>query len=616
MTRSHRPGRRVVRCAAILLTVTAASGGSVFAQWMLNPVWSDVTPGRVTVEPWGVESGTAGGVVLVTEDRWIRVRDAAGTVVTAARSGLREPVGVLHEGPHHALLIPPGPGGFPLVRVDLFGSSIRRVGRPASGNTVIPADARSVVVDGESLIYSVSPSGLVTHASAAGGILWSRRLPARPTAVTEHRGAVYVALNDGRLFQFDGTGTGEEVLRMAGPIRAMAGTPSRSPALVTLDREGTLTLVDVGGDRGEPANVRWEVTAVSAGEEISSGRVDGPPTEAAQVHVAPGRGASESWYAVVTRPGGGAVVIDAGGDVQGELVLPDAAIDEVITGRMPSGGFLVVSQARLMLASPAGTILDQVELRGAPERATWIAAVNQLIVTYPDWSIDAWEVASSLDVVPPLPPPSARSTESRRRAVHSGTAGSLTARAEAVLAGTSRSERSDLLADLVDQRRRAVLFDRVGEARDILRRLVREPWRSAVVQDGSASGSRRIDFPGIRRDAVAELGRYMDRSSRDVLTDVVRHDPDYYVVATALRAFASYGVDEAGVTGFAVARFRSADERGRQVLAPAMIDLLELSSVDQRHPHAAEAALDLLIESNLARDIRRRAATIARERLH
>jgi len=104
----------------------------------------------------------------------------------------------------------------------------------------------------------------------------------------------------------------------------------------------------------------------------------------------------------------------------------------------------------------------------------------------------------------------------------------------------------------------------------------------------------------------------MDHTSRGVLTDAVRYDPDYQVVAEALRAFAGYGVDDTGVTEHAVARFRGADDRGRAVLGPAMIELLELTSAAQRHPAAAEAALDLLIESNLSRDIRRRAATIGR----
>ncbi len=591
---------RMLQFATVVIVFLSGPIQLLPAQWVLTPLWSDVTPGRITVEPWGTMSrpnaseAPDAGIVIATEDRWIRRRNAAGDVAAAARIGLRRSAGVLHEAPHHALLIPDRSGSAPFVRIDHAGGALQTVGHPVAHNAVIPEDARFVAVDGESLIYSVSASGLITHASASSGILWQRRLPVAPTAVAEYRGAVYVALTDGRIFRFDGNGTGIELLRLGAPAVAMRGVATASAKLVVLDRTGAVTLIDIADDQSNGASVRWR-TAVSLEEDL------GTPF----LEVAPPQEPSESWYAVVARPAGGITVVNSEGALLGSSILDGAAIDDVLAERLPSGGFLVVSEAQLILVSASGSVMSHVALRGIPRWTTWISATNQLIVAYADWRIEAWTVAPALDEVQPVRPRWSAPPPPARRAVNAIRSGALTARAEAVLAGTARAERRALIEEIVDQRRRAVLFDRVGEARTILRRLVREPLETAA---------ERRDFPEIRRMAAAELGRYMDRTSRSVLTEVVRYDPDYEVVATALRAFAAYGVDETGITEYAVARFQGADDRGRSVMGSALIELLELTSAARRHPAAIEAALDLLIESNLSRDIRRRAATIARER--
>ncbi|MEX2444816.1 MAG: hypothetical protein WD492_14530 [Alkalispirochaeta sp.] len=609
--RYSRRGAPMRSIVVLLIAVSVvAPAVPVFAQWRLTPVWADVTPGRVTVEPWGVGSGENATVAVVTEDRRIRVRDPQGSVVATARTGVRTAVGVLHEGANHSLLIPARPRGasgshdVPLVRIDLSGSTLQVVGQPATVETVIPGDARFVMVDGESLIYSVSATGMVTHAAAAGGILWQRRVPATPTAALAYRGAVYVALEDGRVFRFDGNGTGIELFRMSAPVVAMEGIGTSSSALLALDQDGVLSLVDVSGDGIDAAGIRWRTPVDASGSTGESAA--GTP----HLAVTPPRGQSEWWYAVVARRQGGVTVVTSDGVRREEPNLRDVAIDDVLTGRVPSGGYLVVAESNLLLVSSSGTILDEVELRRNPAGATWIDAVCRLIVTYRDWTIEAWEVAPALEESRPPEREWSSPEPARRRAVNVFAPGALTARAEAVLAGTSRSERNALLSEMRGQRRRAVLSDRVGEARSILRRLVREALETPDMRGGHV----RNDFPGIRRAAVEELGYYMDRTSREVLAGVVRHDPDHQVVATALRAFARYGVDEVGVTQYAVARFRRADDRGREVLAPAMIELLELTSAVQRHPAVADEALDLLIESNMSREIRRRAVTIARER--
>ncbi len=184
--------RRIIYYAAIVVIVIIMASGPVQAlpaQWVLTPLWSDVTPGRVTVEPWEAVSGTAdesaAGMLIATEDRWIRRRNAAGDVTAAVRSGLREPAGLLREGSHQALLIPNRAGSASFVRIDHAAGGVQTVGQPVGHSSAIPRDARFAVIDGESLIYSVSASGRITHASASGGILWQRRLPATPTAAEE-----------------------------------------------------------------------------------------------------------------------------------------------------------------------------------------------------------------------------------------------------------------------------------------------------------------------------------------------------------------------------------------------------------------------------------------------
>lgn len=620
--RRRSPRRRSDRWAVVIAVMVAAIGGQgypVAAQWTVTPAWSDVTPGRVTVEPWGVSPGEDTLIAVVTEDRRLRLRDSRGAVVAATRTGLREPIGVLREGSDYSLLIPPRSNGAPMVRVDLFGASPRVVGQPRSVDSVIAGEARFIVADGESLIYTVSATGLVTHASTAGGVLWRRRLPTAPTAVVAYRGAVYVALADGRLFRFDGNGTGVELVRFGAPVVAMQGVGTVAPALLTVDGDGALTLLTIAEEGSDSVSVQWRVPvgADRAAEPASAARTSLNVTEtparqdrSARIAVTPPRGRSESWYAAVTDPAGAVAVVDSTGDVRAVPLPAETSIDMVRTGRIPSGGFFVVSGRQLLLLSDTGVILDEVELSDDPATATWIDGIGQLILTYGDWSIEAWAVAAG--PVEPLPLVSEWSppVPGGQRHGNAVSPGALSARAEAVFRGTSRSERSALLSEIQGQRRRAVLFDRVGEARSILRRLVRETLESPQVDEGRV----RNDFPGIRRAAVEELGRYLDRTSREVLTDVVRHDPDAQVVAAALHAFARFGIDEAGITAHAVERFRRSDDRDRTALAPAMIEFLELTSATQRYPAAAEEALDLLIESNLSRDIRRRAATIERAR--
>lgn len=626
------PRRRSRSWAVAIAVIVAAAGGQVSpaaAQWTVTPAWSDVTPGRVTVEPWGLGSGEDALIAVVTEDRRLRLRNSQGMVVATTRTGLREPTGALREGSDYALLIPPRSSGAPVVRVDLFGASPRVVGQPLSVDSVVAGDARFIVTDGESLIYTVSATGLVTHASSAGGVLWQRRLPTAPTAVVAYRGAVYVALADGRLFRFDGNGTGIELTRLGAPVVAMEGVGTISPALLTVDSAGTLTLLNIAEEGSDEVSVQWRVPmgadlasgpapagGVSEGavptERASRDLAESPARHAPSVHVAvtPPRGRSEAWSAAVAHPTGGVSVVDSTGDVRAAPLPADGSIDMVRTGRVPSGGFLIVSGRQLLLLSEAGAILDEVELSHVPATATWIDGVGQLILTYRDWSLEAWTVeAGPVDPLPLLREWS-RPAPRGQRHQNDVSPGALRARAEAVFQGTSRNERSALLSEIQGQRRRAVLFDRVGEARSILRRLVREVLESPQVDEGRV----RNDFPEIRRAAVEELGRYLDRTSREVLTDVVRHDPDAQVVAAALFGFARFGIDEAGITAHAVDRFRRADDRDRTVLAPAMIELLEFASGTQRYPVAAEEALDLLIESNLSRDIRRRAATIERAR--
>lgn len=619
---SRSPRRRSGSWAVVIAVVVAAIGGQgypVAAQWTVTPVWSDVTPGRVTVEPWGVSPGEDTLIVVVTEDRRLRLRDSRGAVVAATRTGLREPTGALREGSDYALLIPPRSSGTPMVRVDLFGASPRVVGQPLSVNSVIAGEARFIVTDGESLIYTVSATGMVTHASTAGGVLWQRRLTAAPTAVAAYRGAVYVALADGRLFRFDGNGTGIELAHLGAPVVAMEGVETVAPALLTFDSDGNVTLLSITEEGSDAVSVQWRVPvgADRASEPASAARTSPNVTEtpahqdrSARIAVTPPRGRSKSWYAAVTDPAGAVAVVDSTGDVRAVPLPAEASIDMVCTGRIPSGGFLVVSGRQLLLLSDRGVILDDVELSHDPATATWIDGIGQLILTYGDWSIEAWTVAAG--PVEPLPLVSEWSPPVPRGQRHGNAVfpGALSARAEAVFRGTSRSGRASLLSEIQGQRRRAVLFDRVGEARSILRRLVRETLESPQVDEGRV----RNDFPGIRRAAVEELGRYLDRTSREVLTDVVRHDPDAQVVAAALHAFARFGIDEAGITAHAVDRFRRADDRDRAALAPAMIEFLEFTSATLRYPAAAEEALDLLIESNLSRDVRRRAATIERAR--
>jgi hypothetical protein len=440
---------------------------------------------------------------------------------------------------------------------------------------------------------------MVGHASTVSGLLWERRLPAHPTAIAGIAGSVFVATRDRRLFRFDGTGSGEEVLRTDGVVIAMNGT---NETLILMDDGGDLSRVSAASTpTGTPRfRLEWTISIGEPGETLRF-----PPLSVA------GREVGDTMVLAPSRDGG-VTAIDDTGQILWRVRFPGNPITALVDGADTNVIFLLDAERRLVAIDRGGTIRTVLQLASAPTSVSWVAGAQQLILTYPDWRIEAFELVGppGFDTAggPGAPRSFSPSRSSSASSPSPGAGGALRARADVVLAGTSREDRLALLETLRSQRSRGGLFGRVGEARDILGELMLEAFRAPTM----GAGRVRNDFPDVRRAAAVELTQYMDRPSRTLLRDAIRLDPSYPSVAAALAGFARYGVDDLSVLESANARFRTASASDRAILAPGMVAILEETAMAELEPRVAAETVSLLVQSNVSRELRGRAARVAR----
>jgi len=582
-----KPALLTAACLTLASMLPSAGTGVLMAQDHLELRWEGVTPGAVTLPAWGVEHDGTWLVALATEDRLVRLYGPDGVVVASATTAVRRPAGRLTESPSRWLVLPSPGTGSPVVRLDASGGGVRGVGTNVSVDRLILPGARFVEIDGQGLVYSITASGSIGQASTVGGLLWQRPLPSPPVTALEQDGAVIVAVTDGRFLRFAADGTGDVAFRWPrAPVAVFSASDGRG-GLFVLDDAGLLSRVAADG------TVIWSV---------ESG-YDGDRGPAPIVSAAAGTGETR---AVIPIADGGVAAFDDRGRRRWTLRVPGTPIVSVAASER--GRLLVLDgDNRLLVVDDDGSVRATLQLGRPPAAVSWVAGAGLAIVTYADWTIQAFALVGTGDDGGEGDSPMRRSGSTG--APHSGgTGGALRARADAVLAGASRSDRTALVETLVSQRHRAVLYDRVGEARAILGDLLQEAYREPAVRGGRVVN----DFPEIRRAAAAELGQYMDRSSRHLLAQAVRLDPDPAVAAVALRAFARYGVDDAGALAAAVGRFRGAADVERRTLAPSIIAVVEDTSIRWTNPEVAQAAVELLARADLSREVRARAAEALR----
>jgi hypothetical protein len=583
-------------CATVAVPYLAAQASPDVSndQLRLELVWDGVTAGAVTLPPWGVGVGEDSRIVIATEDRHVRVVDPTGAEVARTRTGVRRPQAVLDEGSDRFLMVPEAATGRPMVRLHWTGRTLRTVGSLVPTDVLLSEESQDLYLDGGGLVYGVSPRGMVGHGSTVSGLLWDRRLPAQPRAGAVLNGSLHVATRDQRLFRFDTTGTGREVLRTDVVVAAMGGSDGR---LVLIDEEGNLSLVTTPSAPEAPRDYRLEWT-VAVGEPDETIRFD--------PMVVMGSDGVEPMILAPSRDGG-VTAVDTAGRILWRVRFPGNPIESLADGSGTMLVFLLDSEERLVAVDRGGAIRTVLQIDGEPTHLSWVAGAGQLVVTYPDWRIESFGLATPSGVDPlrgsgisrPAAPPATTPEEQ---------GGALRARADGVLAGNSRAERLALIETLASQRSRGALFGRVGEAQEILGEVMLEAFRAPTM----GAGRVRNDFPAVRRAAAIELTAYMDRRSRALLSEAIRLDPYYPTVAAALEGFARYGVDDRSVLETANARFRTASAADRGILAPAMVSILEQTAVVELQPRVASETVSLLVQSNVSRELRARAARIGR----
>jgi hypothetical protein len=591
------------------LAILAGPALNVLAQELSRPdnrlrlelAWDGVTAGAVTLPPWGVGTGEDARIAIATEDRHVRFVDAAGVEVSRTRIGMRQPRGILREGGDRFLIVPEATTAQSVVRLHWTGRDLRSVGDLVTAGALLSEGSRDLYLDGGGLVYGVSPRGMVGHASTVSGLLWERRLPAHPTAGAVLAGNLYLATRDRRLFRFDESGTGEEVVRTDELVLAMGSGAAEK--LVLVDGEGDLSLLTVPSNPGTPSNpagqpgarFEWTISMGEPGETIRFAPAFVAGVEGGQTMIlAPSRD-------------GGVTAVDDAGRTLWRVRFPGNAITTLVDGAGTDVIFLLDSERRLVAVDRRGTVRTVLQLESTPTHVSWAAGARQLVVAYPDWRIEAFVLVAATETRP-APPPAATPAPGTGSTSGPVSGGALRARADVVLAGNSRAERLDLVETLASQRSRRVLFGRVGEAREILGEVMLETFRSATM----GAGRVRNDFPDVRRVAATELTAYMDRRSRTLLGETVRLDPYYPAVAAALEGFARYGVDDRSVLETVNARFRTATAADRAILAPAMVAILEQTALIDLEPRVTAETVTLLVQSNVSRELRARAARVRR----
>lgn len=585
------------RLTVVVLVGVYAGVVGLSAQARLELRWDGVTSGAVVADPMGLHTRDGGRLLVLTEDRQARLYTAAGNPAGGARTGLRRVAGWL-ETPG-AMLLVPVPG-----RSDALQWLAHADGRLAGGGRLVSVDralvpdARFVQMDGEGLLYSLDADGMVAHASLVGGVLWERSLPGRPVAALPSGGRVIVPLSSGRVMILDGAGRGRELVDLQTPLTDGVAD-SRDPRLVLRGNDGrVMGLALPSGAVEEPRRpeelVRWTRLAEPA---------DRDPVPDMAIHAS-----GSEWQVIYPERDGGVAALDWRGRVVWERRVPGSPIERIVSLAPAPYVALVDRDARIVVLGGDGRLSSTVQLRSRPARVVWSSRTGQLVVTYADWGIEVYDLRFSEAEQRSLP-------STQEGGPGAGTAvppqpdpfGALRARADAVLAGSSRAERVDLLDSLRSQRERAVLFGRVGEASSILAEMLSEAYRAPQLRTGRVIN----DFPDLRRAVVGELALIMDRRSRSALAEAIALDPDPTVVAASLAAWASWG-RTAAIADPALSRFRRADAAGRAILAPALIDVLEFSDLAATDPAAAQALVDQLVRSDVSGELRRRAARWSR----
>ena len=576
-------GRRRWWALSVALGAAVVGASALPAQSVLTLAWEGATPGAIIGHPYGVESSRGPLLLLATEDRGARLYDRRGGVVSLVETGLRRTIGILQEAPDRFLMIPALDSPRPMTRLLVAGTEVYRVGTPLPASAVLHPDAWHVVASGNDLVYSFSRSA-VAQGSTVGGRLWSRPLPGAPILAFSHGDRVYAVLDDGRMLVFYGDGRGEPVFHAPEVPVAAVAVPGRRPRMLLLDETGDLSLVRSDLSAGSPGHpTEWRASGYREFQHLRLGR------------------SGESWWVLLWSSDGTVAMVDAAGNERWRGVLSENGLRQVHHAHPWDRLVAVDGQGRAILSDLDGRVRFIQAIPEDMDRSYWVATAGQLVVWNEDWRVMVFSLTGPGGAVPPRPaaPPPAVPAPRRNRGLTSATR----ALADAVLAGSSREERWELLRRLDGQLDSGELFGRVGELGSVYADLAVEAYRSPLRRSQGVAN----DFPEIRIAAVSSLSRLGDRESRAVLAQVVRRDPVAAVAAAALDGVARFGVENGGALAAALERFQLGSNRERETLAPAMVAVLEQTGIIGADPGLAQAVATELARAAVPIELRRRA---------
>lgn len=598
-----RYGRWVARLAALAVIPAIIPSVPVGAlepidtspSWVLERLWRRTSPGAITAPPRDVlldvnafSWGSAGReeeafLILASEDRRIRLIDRSGEERGVVRTGVRTPIAVsvapgaivetvTPDGVLRLVLYPGDRGGrtTPVaVSAQAVGHTLREARRDAG----FDPDSVVAVPDSRGNWFAVTPPQRISHVSARGALLWERPVPSPITSVAAVADGILAATRDGRVFAFDGSGTGSTVLSHSAPVHAVAGVPVRSgTAVVLADAEGAVSWY-LRREGAERFVLQW---GFDIGERSTLvGRDDGPSQAVADNRM---RWSTAGLPIVLRTASGALIALNRSGREAWRLSVPGSPVTHaVMTGREPLRVVAVDSDNRLLLIDESGVIRNAVELDARPVALSWLPRADYAVLVYGDWSVEAFSIAdTSFPEADDLP---------LARVAPSGVSrlNALSALADAALSDTTYTARETLLATIAERLAAARLFGSVDAVYEILAELASESYRTPVRRSSAITN----DFPGVRAGALALLRDLGDREAVRVAHEAVRWDPDARVVATAIGVIAARGIDEQMTRSVLLRRFAAASASERTILASAIVDFL--AAVPPRS--AGEAAI-------------------------
>lgn len=494
----------------------------------------DVTPGRISApvvalqhsEERGGRSERLWRLALMTEDRHIRLYERTGEKVKSVRTGIRTATMIIQDRSGLVYL------------VELQGSIVRLNIDRITARRIVTPGAASIGAwnDPQGNLYVLGSPRDVSHISAAGVLLWRRSLPSRITTFASDANDLFIATADGRIFRFDSTGQGSVLFRTESPLEQI------STALI--DRDLVIIGIDAGG----------EVSAIRSG--ISGGRRIWSAKKASGAVLIGVDDQGNSW---LVDPEDYLVVLSPRGDPKATVRIPGIAISRLAINRSRNRLYVVDAENRLLTVLSDGHIDGSLQLATTPYSVQYLSETDELIVIHTDWRIEVYR-GSGTQSPPRVRIPTSIDSPADTR----GQTSALRALGDAVLDGTSRSERERLVTTLQNRVDDAQLFGDVAIARSLAIRLLTEPERVP-----------RIDFPDIRIRAVTVLEAFLDAPSRQALSQAIVRDPDHRVASSALKALSRSESDNLSVLDRGYERWRRAEAPERAIIAEGIVSFLE-----------------------------------------